>query len=153
MSISLLLSVFLTLCIAPYSPMRVKNWASAPENDQQKALTNLEQHWLEQEDNPDALESILASDFVHVLPSGFITKSEQLTYMRAHPVHRAVSKHFENLRVRIYGNAGVVNGIVVATTADGKTRRTEFTDVFAYRNGKWEAVNAQELPLPEPVGP
>ncbi len=39
----------------------------------------------------------------------------------------------EDLRVRIFGGAGVVNGVVVATGTDGKTRRTIFTDVFAYR--------------------
>jgi len=40
----------------------------------------------------------------------------------------------------------VVNGVVAATGADGRARKTMFTDVFAYRGGKWQAVNAQELP-------
>ncbi len=42
-----------------------------------------------------------------------------------------------------------MNGIVVAMGADSKTRRTIFTDVFAYPCGRWQAVNAQELPLSE----
>ncbi|MGH9764542.1 MAG: hypothetical protein ACREDR_34710 [Blastocatellia bacterium] len=34
---------------------------------------------------------------------------------------------------------------MIATTADGtETRRTVFTDVFVYRDGKWQAINAQE---------
>lgn len=32
---------------------------------------------------------------------------------------------------------------------DGKLRKTIFTDVFAYRAGRWQAVNAQELPFEE----
>lgn len=97
----------------------------------------------------EALKSILADDFIHVLPVGFVTKREQLSYMRSHPSSRREAKRSEDLRVRIFGSAGVVNGIVVATGADGKARRTIFTDVFAYRHGKWQAVNAQELPLGE----
>ena len=122
-------------------------------NDQQQTLMQLEQHWLESEDNPDALESIFADDFIHVLPMGFVTKVEQLKYMRAHPVAQPESRRFEDLHVRIYGTTGIANGIVVATARDGKVRKTIFTDVFAYRNGKCQAVNAQELPLSQSPPP
>jgi hypothetical protein len=94
------------------------------------------------------LEGILADDFVHVLPFGFVTKAEQLRYMRTHPLPQArPARHFEDLKVRVYGNAGIVNGIVVSTSQGSKPEKTIFTDVFAYRAGKWRAVNAQELPL------
>jgi hypothetical protein len=47
--------------------------------------------------------------------------------------------------VRIYGTAGIVNGMVVATDKSGAVvKKSVFTDVFAYRNGHWQAVNAQE---------
>lgn len=52
--------------------------ARAGEDDAQQALLQLERRWLEKEDNPDALETILADDFVHVLSFGFVTKAEQL---------------------------------------------------------------------------
>ena len=114
---------------------------------QQQSLIDLEHRWLASEDDPAALESILADDFVHVLPAGFVTKPEQLQFLRAHPAPPGGQKHFQDLRVRVYGTAGVANGIVVATTPDGAMRRTIFTDVFAYRDGRWQAVNAQETPL------
>lgn len=116
--------------------------------DHEQELVQIEQRWLEAESDPFALESILADDFVHVLPIGFITKAEQIRYLRSHPTNeRGTTRHFENLRVRVYGNTGIVNGIVVATTSDGKARKTIFTDVFAYRGRAWQAVNAQESPL------
>lgn len=99
------------------------------------------------EDDPNSLESILADDFVHVLPVGFVTKREQLTFLRTHPHSSRETKHFEDLKIRIFGSAAVVNGVVVATDANGKVRRTLFTDVLAYRDGRWQAVNAQELAL------
>jgi hypothetical protein len=75
-----------------------------------------------------------------------VTKREQLNYLRSHPANKREARHFEDMHVRIFGTAGVVNGIVVATDSHGEARRNLFTDVFAFRDGKWEAVNAQELP-------
>jgi hypothetical protein len=54
------------------------------------------------------------------------------------------------LHVRIYGNVGIVNGMVVEA-GSGAPRKTLFTDVFACRDGKWQAVNAQEVPAADAV--
>jgi len=49
------------------------------------------------------------------------------------------------LKVRVYGDVGIVNGIVVTSDENGKQLdRTIFTDVFAWREGRWQAINAQE---------
>ena len=53
--------------------------------DPKQELLDLESHWLSVEDDPVALEAILASDFLHVVPAGIITKDEQLGFMRSHP--------------------------------------------------------------------
>jgi len=38
-----------------------------------------------------------------------------------------------------------VNGLVVTTNEKGEeVRRTVFTDVFVYRDQRWQAINAQE---------
>ena len=109
-------------------------------------LLGLENHWLQVENDANALESILAPDFLHVVPAGIITKDQQLSFMRRHPApEETPEKHFEDMHVRVYGTVGIVNGIVAATAAGG-SRKTLFTDVFAYRDGKWQAVSAQELP-------
>jgi hypothetical protein len=125
-------------------PPRPGGAQGAAERAKQEVL-DLENHWLQVEDDPATLESILAPDFLHVVPVGIITKDEQLNFMRKHPSPHAGSKHFENMHVRIYGNVAIVNGMVVATAAEG-TQKTLFTDVFVRRDGKWQAVNAQELP-------
>ena len=144
---SIAFATLAVLVLAPQARQPV-----TPGTDQQRALEALEQRWLGVEDDPSALESILADDFIHVLPMGFVTKREQIHYMRAHPAPKdATTRRFDDLRVRVYGIAGVVTGIVVATAPDGKTDRTAFTDVFAFRDGRWQAVNAQELPLGAPA--
>ena len=140
---SIAFATLAVLVLAPQARQPV-----TPGTDQQRALEALEQRWLGVEDDPSALESILADDFIHVLPMGFVTKREQIDYMRAHPAPKdGTTRRFDDLRVQVYGIAGVATGIVVATAPDGKTDRTAFTDVFAFRDGRWQAVNAQELPL------
>lgn len=126
--------------------MQCQTKRSIPDREKaRQALLDVENRWLPAEDNPDVQAEILAPDFVHVLPSGMITKDEQIDYLRKHRGQSVQEpKHFEDLRVRVYGNVGIVNGAVVR--GEGATlRRTLFTDVFVYREGKWQAVNAQEL--------
>jgi len=126
--------------------------APAPDNDAaRRQVEALEHRWLASETDPAALDDILADEFLHVVPQGIITKDEQLAFMRAHPAPKDGStRRFEELRVRVFGTAAIATGIVAATTPDGKTKKTAFTDVFAYRDGRWRAVNAQETPLTRP---
>ena len=140
-------ALLVVCCILQAKLLLAQTPATADVSEKrEQELRDLEDRWLRLEDDPAALESILAPDFVHVVPAGMISKDEQLEFMRKHPApHTIVQKHFENLRVRVYGDVGIVNGLVVANE-EGKTRRTLFSDVFAYRDGKWQAVNAQELP-------
>src|SRR5215469_13232568 len=143
------LACFVIMCgIALFTRSLPSQQASrpGPEEKSKQELLDLENHWLQVEDDPAALESILAPDFLHVVPAGIITKDEQLSFMRRHPRREQGAKHFENLHVRVYGNIGIVNGAVVAAAKEG-SQKTLFTDVFAYRDGKWQAVNAQELPV------
>ena len=118
--------------------------------DSKQELLALENRWLQVEDDPVALEGILASDFLHVVPGTIITKDQHLQFLREHPAGgKRPERRFENLHVRVYGEAGIVNGAVIETTEHGE-HKTLFTDVFAYRDGKWMAVSAQELPVATP---
>jgi hypothetical protein len=130
--------------------------SSAAEHQSQadnaeQAIRDLEQRWLENEDDPSALATILADDFVHALPMGFIDKQEQLKFLREHHQTFHGTKYFEELRVRLYGSTAIANGIVVEKPqGSASVRKTVFTDVFVKRHGKWQAVNAQEVPWETP---
>jgi hypothetical protein len=120
----------------------------AQKDDSEQSVRDLEQRWLENEDSPDALETILADDFVHVLAMGFISRHDQIEYLSKHPRASRSTKHFDELRVRIYGSVAIANGIVSELPEGGTApQKTIFTDVFAKRQGVWQAVNAQELPF------
>ena len=139
MSVTLLTSQLVVAQAHPDQP---------PEYQAKQQLLDLENHWLAVEGDPEALESILSPDFLHVVPMGIITKSDQLTFLRKHPAAGPnAPRHFEDMHVRVYGSVGIVNGVVVEERSKGATRKSLFTDVFAYQDGKWRAVNAQELPV------
>jgi hypothetical protein len=115
-----------------------------PEKDKQ-ALIELENTWLTHLHDPTALEKLLAPDFLHPVPSGnFLTKTEHISYSGKHTAP-AGKQRSDQLQVRVYGETGIVNGVVISMDASGQeTDRSVFTDVFVFRNGQWQAVNAQE---------
>ena len=111
----------------------------------EKQLLDLEQRWLaagEQRDIP-LLKEILGDDFVDVSYQGRLrNKTDHLAATLAPSKSRQT---LEELKVRLYGDTGIVNGLDVTVTQDGSaTDKVRFTDVFVKRAGRWQAVSAQE---------
>lgn len=110
-----------------------------PEADDERTIAGLEGEWLVARDR-ETLDRILADDFVHPVPSGdFVTKTEHIAWVVARPRPAGRAPLFSGLRVRIYGDIAIATGSVV-----NGGDRTVFTDVFARRDGRWQAINAQE---------
>ena len=118
----------------------------SPGNRDQAALIALENEWLANLHNPAVLEKILASDFLHPLPTGdFVSKAQHIQFSATHLPTPNRKQRFDQMQVRVYGDVGIANGIVLTTDEQGRElERIIFTDVFVRRNGRWEAVNAQE---------
>ena len=135
-------SILLALTLA--SPLLLTITAVASPGDE-KQLLDLEQRWLvagEQRDIP-VLKEILADDFVDVSYQGRLrNKADHLAATLAPSKSRQT---LEELKVRFYGDTGIVNGLDVTVTQDGSaTYKVRFTDVFVKRAGRWQAVSAQE---------
>ena len=143
-SVLLMLSAIVLCAWATGSPVLAQS--PSPDNQDQAALIALENEWLANLHNPAVLEKILASDFVHPLPTGdFVTKAQHIQFSSTHPPPPNRKQRFDQMRVRVYGDVGIVNGIVLTTDEQGReVERTIFTDDFVRRNRRWEAVNAQE---------
>ena len=134
--------VLATLC--GLAAAQIHAAARSADSDRQ-ALTALETEWLASHDAA-TLDHILAPDFVHPVAAGvFLTKAEHIDWSTKHLPSPGRTQRFERLDVRLYGDVAIVNGTVVANDAQGgEVERSVFTDVFAYREGRWRAVNAQE---------
>ncbi len=119
--------------------------SAAAASDDTQALLSLEHRWLAAGVQRDtaALKKILADDFLDVTFKGTLRdKADHLKATLA-PVH--IQQSLDDLKVRIYGNTGIVTGVDVGTGPDGLTSyRLRFTDVFVKHAGHWQAVSAQE---------
>ena len=115
------LQIYLSLIFLLVVPAFAQT-ARDPAKDRQ-ALTELEQEWLHAHDAA-TLDRILASDFVHVIPfDHFLSKQENIDWAVKHPEPKNRHTKFGKLKVRLYGDVGIVNGSVVATKT-AKSKRT-----------------------------
>ena len=124
----------------------------------------VEHAWLEALHRRDVktLARILASEFIDSDWQGeAVPRAEYLRYF-ARPLARpgpAAAQRFEDTRVRFLanGDVAIVTGVVVtaaaapsagsaAGTPSGakSVRRSRFTDVFVWRDSRWQAVTGQE---------
>jgi len=129
-------------------------WGQAhdPKTDEQ-TLLQLENDWFHSR-SVETLERIYAPDFWHIVADGqMFGGKDEIEYLRTHPPppQDESRRKFEDVKVRFYGDVGVVTGRTVVTDEKGTiVRKTSFTDVFRKRDGRWQAVNAQETAVAKP---
>lgn len=54
------------------------------------------------------------------------------------------------LRAHIYGETAYVHGLGIGTENGRPVIKNRFTDIFVYREGRWQCVAGHESRLPEP---
>jgi hypothetical protein len=142
------------LCLCLICPLLYAAPCPTGQAKDEAALLQIEHSWaaaLEKHDTA-ALECILASDFEEAGPEGQL-------FDRSHMLNRAKDPsevHYElsEMHGHVYGDAGYVRGMGVATGGDGKIRgKTRFTDIFVYRDGRWQCVAGQESLFPAATHP
>lgn len=124
-------------------------WASSPQRSathDRQAIVALEKLWIDARDIA-TLDRLLADDFVHPVYSGdIINKAQNIDWLTKHP--RPANRHarFAQMEVRLFGDVAQAYGAVSVCDDSGtEVSRSVFTDVFVYRNGRWQAVSAQEI--------
>ena len=114
------------------------------------ALMQAEQTWaraLEQRDTA-ALACILADEFEDAGPDGSLT-SRATTLAKAAD-HAAVHHELSDLRAQVRGDFGYIRGLAAAVNAQGKVvAKVRFTDVYVYRERRWQCVAGHESMLAE----
>ena len=113
------------------------------------ALVQNEQAWakaLEQHDSA-ALRCILAAEFEDAGPDG--TLEDRDTTLAKAEKHKPVRHELTDMHAYVNGDFGYIRGLATAVDAQGKVQaRVRFTDIYVYRDGRWQAVAAHESMLP-----
>lgn len=112
------------------------------------ALVAAEQAWarsLEQQDTA-TLSCLLADEFEDAGPDGKL--SDRATTLAKAGAHRSVHHELSDLHPQVQGEFGYIRGRAAAVDAQGKAvAQVRFTDIYVYRDGRWQCVAGQETML------
>jgi predicted GNAT superfamily acetyltransferase len=121
----------------------------AAQAKDESALIEIEHTWasaLEQRD-ADALGCILGQEFQDADPEGNIL--DRAATMAKAAAHRPVHHELDEMNAHVHGDFGYIRGLAIAVDAQGKVvARVRFTDIYFYRDRRWQAVAAHESMLP-----
>ena len=126
--------------------------ADCPKNQPktEAALIALEQNWAAALSRKDAntVACMLADEFEDADVDGSLhTRSQTLEHI---PNKKPGVNHLSELRAHVDGNFGFTRGLATLVDGSGKVvARVRFTDVFTYRDGRWQALAGQESLLGE----
>jgi hypothetical protein len=114
----------------------------------ENALIQIEKSWaraLERHDMP-ALDCILAQEFEEADATGKLWDRSHMLARAADPgdVHYELSE----LHPHMHGDFGYIRGMGVAVRNGQVMAKTRFTDIFVYREERWQCVAGHESAFP-----
>ncbi len=142
----------LTLLALPLALTLSAPAADCPKNQPktEAALVELEQNWAAALSRKDTatVACLLAEEFEDADVDGSLhTRNQTLEHI---PQRKPGVNHLSELRAHVEGNSGFTRGLATLVDASGKVvARVRFTDVFTYRDGRWQAIVGQESLLSE----
>jgi ketosteroid isomerase-like protein len=133
----LVLFLFLTL------PALAADCPNQPKTE--AALLKLEHSWADALSRKDvaAVSCLVAYEFEEVDSDGLLkTRSQMLAHI---PQRKPGTNRLTEMRAHVEGNSGFTRGLAELVDASGKVvARVRFTDVFTYRDGRWQALAGHE---------
>lgn len=99
------------------------------------------------------LERIYADDYSNVGTSGAVRNKAQAIADNKSGALKIESQSFDNVNVRVYGDAAIVTGLVTQKGQDkGKdiSGQIRFTRVYVKRNGQWRIVAGHSSRVAQP---
>jgi ketosteroid isomerase-like protein len=139
----------LWLCLLIISPPASAVSCPAGQVKDESALIQIEHTWASALERRDAatLGCILADEFQDADPNGNIV--DRATTLAKAADHRPIHNELHEMSAHVYGDFGYIRGLATATDAQGKVlARVRFTDIYVYRDGRWQALAAHESMLP-----
>ena len=113
------------------------------------SLIQVEHEWLRAAEQHDlaVLGCILADDFEEANSAGALIGRAAMLASATGPS----DGHFElaDLHAHVYGDVAYVRGKGVRNDNGVRTEATRFTDIFVYREGRWQCVAGHESRFPK----
>jgi ketosteroid isomerase-like protein len=126
--------------------------ANCPKNQAKTegTLIELENNWAAALSRKDveAVACLVADEFEDADVDGSLhSRGQMLEHI---PKRKPGVNHLSELRAHVEGDFGFTRGLATLVDGSGKVvARVRFTDVFAYRDGRWQALAGHESLLGE----
>lgn len=113
-----------------------------PRNE--ATLVEIEKTWARALDarNTDTLMCILADEFEDTDIDGKL--NDRTTVLAKVGKSHAVRHELSDLHARVFGDFAYIRGVADAIDSQGKVTRVRFTDIYAYREGRWQCAAGHE---------
>ena len=127
--------------------------SARPSNAESEAyMRKAEEDWatLAWKNDPAVLERILADDYVGVASENVVRNKKQAVAASAEPpTGTYVSSQLDYVNYRHFGDTVLAQGAESIKRADGgPDLRLIWTDVWMWRDGKWQVVASQDNVVP-----
>lgn len=142
------LIILVTLIVTSCALTLAQQAQTARPTTAEEEVRKLEREWLDayEQNNPEAMDRIVADDFTITFPSGAIQTKPQLMAMVKAPRRPAQPRmrfSTEDVQSRTYGDTVILIGRVITEyERDGKTvkEQSRYTDTYVRRKGQWQVV-------------
>jgi len=141
-------SILVALIFTSFGLVSAEQTQQASLTKAEEEVRKLERQWLDayEQNNPEAMDRIVADDFTITFPNGAIQTKPQLMAMIKAP-RRAGQPRMkfstEDVQSRTYGDTVILIGRVITEyERDGKTvkEQSRYTDTYVQRKGQWQVV-------------
>jgi ketosteroid isomerase-like protein len=123
------------------------------QTESERYIIESERQWAESvaSGETNAIERILADDFVGVSPEGAMYDKKTMVADTRTAPQVFLSNHLNGVKVRFFGDTAVAQGSESWEKRKGQPRYGRFvwTDTWIRRNGQWQIVAAEDLTLAE----
>jgi ketosteroid isomerase-like protein len=112
------------------------------------SLVQIEENWVrvvEQHDVP-ALGCILATEFEEAGATGQLIGRSQMLATAA--TARDAQSELSQMHAHVYGDFAYIRGVAVTRNGSQPPVKARFTDIFIYREGRWQCVAGHESRFP-----
>jgi hypothetical protein len=118
----------------------------------QRYITESEKQWAESvaSGNTADVERIIADDFLGVDTHGRLYDKPQMVSDTRKGPETFASNELNEVKVRFYGDTAVAQGSETWQKYNGERGRFVWTDTWLWRNGRWQIVAAEDVPVPAP---
>jgi ketosteroid isomerase-like protein len=114
------------------------------------ALIELEHTWADALSRKDAdtVACLVADEFEDADADGSLhTRGQMLAHI---PQRKPWTNRLTEMHAHVYGDFGFVRGLNEVSDPSGKVvARVRFTDIFTYRDGRWQALAGHETLISE----